>query len=111
MDYKDFEGLWRVTGSAPEAKCQKDSIITFFRADTGKKEVTVLCAQLPYDESTGSYKPDNTIEVKIGEDTYVIRMEKPGQITFGPKEQISGALTGSWTAEDYVPAPPPPTGK
>ena len=117
MSYEDFEGFWKVTISA-EDKCPKDSIVTFDRTGThdDPERVTILCVEKPsffYGEGTGRYKPEpeNTIEVKIGEETYAISMKVNDsgtpEIAFGPKGSGPGPAAGSWTAEDYVPGPPP----
>jgi hypothetical protein len=115
MAFEDFAGFWKVTSTSENAECAINSIIAF---DKTAERVTVLCAiaSFPYGESTGSYKPEpeNTIEVKIGEETYVISMKVNDsgtpEIAFGPKGL--GPLAGSWTAEDYVPgSAPKPAGE
>ena len=114
MPFEDFKGFWKIKSTGENAECAINSIITFDQ--TGDDAVTVLCAiaSFPYGEATGKYvKENNTIEVKIGEECHVIRMKvnESGtpEIALGPEGR--GLRTGSWTAEDYVPGPPPPTGK
>lgn len=104
MGFEDFEGFWRVTVSNSE-ECEKDSIVVFDRTNAG--EVTILCVKpsFPYGEGTGSFKPDDTIEVTVKGELYAISLipGDPPQITFGRKVSGPGPAAGSWTAEDYVP--------
>jgi hypothetical protein len=121
MPFEDFKGFWKVRSTGEDAKCAINSLITF---DQTNDEVTVLCAvaSFPYGEATGKYKKVvdeegnevDTIEVTLEGKTYVISMNgtpEKRQIKLDLKSPGRELLTGSWTAEDYVPAPPPPTGK
>ena len=119
MPFEDFKGFWKVRSTTGEnAKCAINSIITFDQ--TNDNEVTALCAiaSFPYGEGTGKYKKRvgedgkevDTIEVTFEGNDYVVSLNKeatPPEIVLKLKGSISGQVTGSWTAEDYVPGPPP----
>jgi hypothetical protein len=104
MAYEDFERFWKVKEPG-SYECTGNSIVTFYRNPATQK-VTVFCAKIPYEEGTASYNPGNdTIEVKLKDETYVISMKVDTsgtpEIAFYPKGP--GPLAGSWTANDYVP--------
>lgn len=120
MPYKDFEGFWKVKSSDAE-ECPQGSLVTFDRPNAEAEEVTILCVKDPsfaYGEGTGKYKKVvgedgkevDTIEVKFEGNDYVISLNKeanPPKIDLKLKGPVSGQVTGTWTAEDYVPGSKP----
>jgi hypothetical protein len=122
MAYEDFEGFWRVSFSATNSECAVNSLITFVRTGGTDGKVTILCVKgsSPYGEGTAGYKEGQgdevgTIEVEFEGKDYVISLNKeakPPQIELKLKGSVPGQVTGSWTAEDYVPgSAPEPAGK
>lgn len=99
MSFECFDQRkWKVIESS-RPECGVDSCITF---QGSAEQLTIYCGKdnTPYGKETAKYCEDtNTIDVTIDGVVYAIRL----QIVFGPKEQVSGSVAGSWTAEDYIP--------